>query len=388
MNEASPHFPTFAELGVAADLVAALAARGIVVPTPIQAQALTLLHDGRDAYLLAGTGTGKTLAYLLPLVARLDLEQAATQAVVVAPTHELAIQIQRECMRLAQDSGRAVRTLLLIGGTSVDRQLEKLKKKPHVVVGSPGRIAELIAMRKLKTSALRTVVVDEADRLLSRESLPGVRAILDAAPRERQLVCASATEQPDVRAALAGLAPELTWVVADDAAAREDVEHLYVVCEARDRPDVLRRLLGALRPERAIVFAHRSETADEVAAKLAHHGVPAAELHAASDKRDRQRAMDDFRSGRVSVLVATDVAARGLDVAGVTHVFNLDVPTQAKAYLHRVGRTGRAGQKGVAVTLMTANEVRRVSRYESELGVTLTRVRLREGRLAADEGDR
>lgn len=388
MNEASPPFPTFAGLGVAPDLVAALAARGILVPTPIQAQALTLLHDGRDAYLLAGTGTGKTLAYLLPLVARLDLAQAATQAVVVAPTHELAIQIQRECMRLAQDSGRAVRTLLLIGGTSMDRQLEKLKKKPHVVVGSPGRIAELIAMRKLKTPAIRTVVVDEADRLLARESLPGVRAILDAAPRERQLVCASATEQPDVRATLAGLAPELEWVVADAAAAQQDVEHLYVVCEARDRPDVLRRLLHVLQPERAIVFAHRSETADEVAAKLAHHGVAAVELHAASDKRDRQRAMDDFRSGRVRVLVATDVAARGLDVAGVTHVFNLDVPTQPKAYLHRVGRTGRAGEKGVAVTLMTANEVRKVARYESELGVTLTRVRLREGRLAADEGGR
>ncbi len=388
MTEAPASPPTFAGLGVAPDLVTALASRGITVPTPIQARALPLLHAGRDAYLLAETGTGKTLAYLLPVLARLDLSLDAAQAVIVAPTHELAIQIQRECVQLALDAGRAVRTLLLIGGTSMDRQLEKLKKKPHVVVGSPGRIAELVRMRKLKPPAFRIVVIDEADRLLARESLPDVRAIVDAAPHGRQLVCASATEQPEAREALAALAPGLEVLEASAAAINADIEHLVVECEERDRPDVLRRLLHALRPDRAIVFAHRSETADEVAAKLEHHGVPAAELHAASDKRDRQRAMDDFRSGRVRVLVASDVAARGLDIAGVTHVFNLDVPTQAKAYLHRVGRTGRAGEKGVAVTLMTANELRRAARFERELGITLQRVRLREGRLAADEGGR
>jgi superfamily II DNA/RNA helicase len=158
------------------------------------------------------------------------------------------------------------------------------------------------------------------------------------------------------------------------------------VCEERDKATVLRRLLHALRPERALVFVHRNETAEIVSAKLAHHGIPVANLHAAADKRDRKQAMDDFRSGRVPVLIASDVGARGLDITGITHVINLDVPAQSNAYLHRVGRTARAGAKGHAVTLMTEAEVRLVRRFERELGIVLTRVSLREGRVVIADG--
>jgi superfamily II DNA/RNA helicase len=377
---------TFAELDVGPDLVAALARQQISEPTAIQIAALPVLLAGQDAYLNAETGTGKTLAYLLPIFSRLDAQQEATQAVIVAPTHELAIQIQRQCCDLAQNAGWPVRTLLLIGGTPMDRQVDKLKKRPHIVVGSPGRIRELIGMGKLKAQGVRSVVIDEADRLLAAESLPAIRAILQAAPRGRQLIFASATEQPESADALATLAPGLVMLQTGAAPVNENIEHLYLVCERRDKPEVLRKLVHALRPERALVFVHRNETAEEVAAKLAHHRIPAADLHAASDKRDRKQAMDDFRSARVQVLIASDVAARGLDIKGVTHVFNLDVPTQSKAYLHRVGRTARAGARGQAVTLMTADETRLVRRYEKELGIVMRPVRLREGQvIAADE---
>jgi superfamily II DNA/RNA helicase len=376
----------FADLDVSPDLVAALARQRITEPTAIQVAALPALLAGKDAYLNSETGTGKTLAYLLPIFCRLDATQEATQAVILAPTHELAIQIQRQCCDLAQNAGRPIRTLLLIGGTPMDRQIDKLKTKPHIVVGSPGRVRELIGMGKLKVQAVRSVVIDEADRSLAGESLPAIQAIIRAAPGGRQLIFASATEQPESTAALATLAPDLVMLQTGAAPVNENIEHLYLVCEGRDKPEVLRKLLHALRPERALVFVHRNETAEEVAAKLAHHGTPVADLHAALDKRDRKRAMDDFRSARVHVMIASDVAARGLDIPGITHVLNLDVPTQSKAYLHRVGRTARAGARGQAVTLMTEDEVRLVRRYENELGIVMRQVRLREGRLIAAGG--
>jgi ATP-dependent RNA helicase DeaD len=340
-----------------------------------------VLLAGNAAYLNAETGTGKTLAYLLPIFARLDAGQPATQAVVLAPTHELAIQIHRQCCDLAQNAGWPVRSLLLIGGTPMDRQLDKLKHKPHVVVGSPGRIRELMTMGKLKTAAVTTVVVDEADRLLIAADLPVVRAIVQGMPRARQLVFASATEQPESAAAIATLAPGLVMLRRGASAVNANIAHRYLVCEERDKPRVLRQLLHALKPERALVFVHLNTSAEHVAAQLAHHAIPVAELHAGIDKQGRKRAMDDFRSGRVPVLVASDVAARGLDLPGVTHVINLDVPSQSKAYLHRVGRTARAGATGEAVTLMTEAEVRLVRRYESDLGIALELVRLREGRV-------
>ncbi len=372
---------TFSDLQLHPELIAALAVQEIIEPTPIQAAALPVLSAGRDAYLHAETGTGKTLAYLLPIFARLDAGLAATQVAIVAPTHELAIQIHRQCCDLAQNAGWPIRSLLLIGGTSMARQLEKLKKKPHLVVGSPGRIADLLRMGKLKTQHLHSIVIDEADRLLSEESLPAVRAIIQAAPRTRQLVFASATLEPQITALIHTLAPELAMLEVGDAAVNENIEHFYLVCEERDKPDELRKLLHALQPERAIVFVHRNELADRIAAKLAHHQVPAADLNAALDKHARKQAMDGFRSAAIPVLIASDVAARGLDIKGVTHIFNFDVPTLSKAYLHRVGRTGRAGEKGVAVTLVTEVEARLVRRYQEELGILMQRVRLRQGQV-------
>jgi superfamily II DNA/RNA helicase len=372
---------TFTEIGVNPELVAALAKQKIAEPTPIQTVAYPVLMQGKDAYLNAETGTGKTLAYLVPLFSRIDVKLAATQLVIVAPTHELALQIQRQCCDLAQNAGWPVSTLLLIGGTLIDRQIEKLKKKPHIVVGSPGRIRELIQLGKLKAHQVKALVIDEADRLLVEESLPAIRELLHVLPRDRQQVFVSATAQAESAGVIAALAPALVMLQTAETPMNPNIEHFGLVCEERDKPDVLRSLLHTMRPERAIVFVHRTETAEIVAAKLAYHHVSVAQLHGAFDKGDRKQAMDDFRSGRATVLIASDVAARGLDIPGVTHIFNLDVPTLSKAYLHRVGRTARAGASGVAVTLFTEAETHIPRRYEQELGIVIQRVRLREGDL-------
>ena len=374
---------TFIDLQLRPELIAALTRQQITEPTPIQSLALPVLLAGRDAYLHAETGTGKTLAYLLPIFCRIHSEQAATQVLILAPTHELAIQIHRQCCDLAQNAGWPITTLLLIGGTSTDRQIDKLKKKPHLVVGSPGRIGELIGKGKLKTQHICSIVIDEADRLLSEESLSVVRAIIQAAPRARQLVFASATVEPQSTAALATLAPDLVMLHAGAVAVNENIEHLYLICEERDKPDELRKLLHALDPQRAIVFVHRNDLAEKIASKLAHHHISALDLNAALHKQDRQHAMEGFRSGAIRVLIASDIAARGLDIKGVTHIFNFDVPTLSKAYLHRVGRTGRAGATGLAVTLVTEIEARLIPRYQKELGIVMQCVRMREGRVIA-----
>ncbi|MDY6946038.1 MAG: DEAD/DEAH box helicase [Pseudomonadota bacterium] len=376
---------TFIELQLAPELIAALEQQQISLPTPIQSAALPVLSAGRDAYLHAETGTGKTLAYLLPIFARLDPAQAATQAVIVAPTHELALQIHRQCCELAVNAGWPIRSLLLIGGTSTERQIDKLKKKPHVVVGSPGRIAELLGKGKLKAQHVRSIVIDEVDRLLSEESLLAVRAVIQAAPRTRQLIFASATLERHSMEIAKEWAPELLLLQAGAAAVNENIEHLYLVCEERDKIDELRKLLHALTPERAIVFVHRNDVAEKIALKLAHHHIPAADLNAALHKEDRKRAMDGFRKADIQVLIASDIAARGLDIKGVTHVFNFDVPTLSQGYLHRAGRTGRAGAKGVTVTLMTETESRLVRRYEEELGIVMHHVRMREGKMLRRE---
>jgi len=372
----------FTDLSVPPELVAALAKQQIFEPSPIQIAAIPALAAGKDAYLRAETGTGKTLAYLLPLFSRIDVAQAATQVVIVAPTHELAIQIHRQTCELALNAAYAIRSVLLIGGTPTDRQIDKLKGKPHVVVGSPGRIVELIERRKLKTAHIRAVVIDEADRLLNDESLNWVQKIVAAAAQDRQLIFASATVEQQTRQVLATLAPNIVMLRAG-AVLNENIEHLYLVCESRDKPDVLRKLLHALDVPRSIVFVHRNDVAEEVAAKLTHHKLAVADLNSELSKVDRKRAMDGIRSGAIRIMIASDLGARGLDLPGVTHIFNLDVPTRAKSYLHRVGRTARAGAKGTAVSLVTETEARLIRRYEQDLGISLQCIRVLNGEVTS-----
>ena len=371
----------FTDLNISPDLISALTKQQINEPTPIQNAALPVLLSGKDAYLHAETGTGKTLAYLVPAFERIDSALAATQIVIAAPTHELAIQIHRQSCELAVNSGRPIRSVLLIGGTSTDRQIEKLKAKPHVVVGSPGRMNELSDRGKLKTAHVRTIVIDEADRLLHDESIDAIRKIIRSAPADRQLVFASATIESQTRDTMIELSPQAQLIEAGAAAVNKDIEHLYLICEERDKPEVLRKLIHATNAERSIVFVHRNDVAERIASRLAHHKIPVADLNAALNKVDRKRAMDGIRSGDIRVLVASDLAARGLNITGVSHVFNLDAPTLSKAYLHRVGRTGRAGARGTAISLFTDVEARLVRRYEEELGIVMTRVMAREGQI-------
>ena len=297
------------------------------------------------------------------------------------PTHELALQIHRVSCDLAQHAGMAVRNVLLIGGTASDRQIEKLKKKPQIIIGTPGRVLELIERGKIKLSDLKTLVIDEADRLLAEDSLEMVQKIVRACPGRRQLVFVSATEQPKSKQYMEQLAPNLVRLHSEELIINHNIDHFYMVVEERDKPDALRKLIHATKTEKVIVFVHRNETAEDVAAKLEHHKIIVADLHSTHEKEVRKQSMQNFRSGKARVLIASDIAARGLDIPGITHVFNLDLPSKGKDYLHRVGRCGRAGARGVAVSILIKPEVRLIELFEQTLGIQMRQVTLREGQM-------
>ena len=378
---------SFEQFGLAPALLVGLEKQNFIEPTPVQVQAVPVVQAGSDTYINAETGSGKTLAYLIPLFQVLKCELRAAQVLILAPTQELAIQIHRVTCDLAQHSGMDIRSASLIGGAAIDRQLEKLKKKPQVIVGTPGRILELLERGKLKLSEIKTLVIEEADRLLADESLEAVQKVIRACPGRRQLVFVSATEQPKSKEVMEHLSPGLVRLHAEEVVVNPNIEHFYVVVDQRDKADTIRKLVHATKTKKAIVFTHRNETAETLAARLEHHKVAVADLHGTYDKEVRKQAMQNFRSGKATVMIASDVAARGLDISGITHVFNLDIPSKGKDYLHRVGRTGRAGTQGVAVSVVVRPEVRLVKQFERDFGISMREVILREGQMLEVEDD-
>ncbi len=378
---------SFDSFGLPPTLVQALTARALDVPLPVQEGALPVLLAGKSAMLVSRTGSGKTLAYLLPILARINPDAMQVQAMVLAPTHELAMQIYRVASDLSRDAGLGVRVQSLIGGAAVSRQIDGLKKKPHLVIGSAGRVTHLMELGKLKLRDLSWLVLDEADRLLIEEGLEHIRKITAELGAETRFVFVSATEGPATTRIARGLAPNLEFVRLHDSISPA-IRHCYLVCEERDKIDWLRKTLRGLMPKRALVFVHRGASAERMAERLDYHQLAVADLHGAKDKFDRQAALDGFRKGQAQVLIASDIAARGLDIAGVELVVNVDVPSQSRDYLHRAGRTGRAGAEGLVLSLMTAAESRLAKRYADELGIVVEHVALLRGALVpAIDGD-
>ncbi|HUS89898.1 MAG TPA: DEAD/DEAH box helicase [Desulfosporosinus sp.] len=364
---------SFDQFGLDESLVAALKQEGIVEPTAIQVQTIPFILETRDVVGQSETGTGKTLAYLLPIFQKIDTLKRETQAMILTPTHELAIQIQREIEILANNSGLAVTSAAIIGNVNITRQIEKLKEKQHIIVGSSGRILELIQKKKISSQTIKTMVLDEADRLLDENNSQTVKAVIKTTLRRTQLLLFSAT-LPTVtlqRAAELLKNPEVVRVT-DKVMIAPTITHMYFLAEQRDKIEVLRKLVRMVIPPRALIFINKSEEIEKMVEKLKFHGLEAEGIYGGASKINRRKAMDEFKSGKISLLVASDLAARGLDIKGITHIFNLDLPEDPQLYLHRVGRTGRAGESGIAISIVSAKEVSHIKRLESMFEIRIS----------------
>ncbi len=373
----------FTGLGINGPLAAGLAKAGITRPTAIQTAVIPPILVGRDVIGQSATGTGKTLAYLLPLMQQIDAAKRETQAIILVPTHELAMQIYRQSEALAKNACLPVTAAPIIGQVNITRQIDLLKGKPHIIVGSSGRILELIQKRKINAQTIRTIVVDEADRLLDDMNWASVKAVVKATLRDRQMLLFSATIPPAALARAQELTRDPAFIaVAGQTDIPADISHMYIVCEQRDKLEVLRKLATHLNVEQALVFVNHSETIETTVLKLNYHGLTAAGIYGTAVQADRRKALEDFRSGRVRLLVASDLAARGLDIPGVTYVFNLELTEDPQVYLHRVGRTGRAGQSGTAISLVTRKEAELIAKFPKALNIKLAAKQLLRGKLA------
>lgn len=347
---------TFAEFGLEPKVLQAITELGFEEATPIQEQSIPLALTGSDLIGQAQTGTGKTAAFGIPLISKINREDEKILALIMAPTRELAIQVSEEIGKLSRFKG--LRSLAIYGGQDIGRQIRGLKKKPQIIIGTPGRLLDHINRKTIRLDDVQTVVLDEADEMLDMGFMEDIQTILKLVPEERQTMLFSATMPPNIQRLAQQFLnnPQHVSVIPKQISAPL-IDQAYVEVPERQKFEALSRLIDMESPELAIVFGRTKRRVDELAEALQKRGYSADGLHGDLSQNQRDAVMRKFRDGSIDVLVATDVAARGLDVSGVTHVINFDLPQDPESYVHRIGRTGRAGKEGTAWSFVTPREM-------------------------------
>lgn len=393
---------TFIDLKVRKSLNDTLAKKEITSPTDVQTQIIPAVLEGKNIIFSSETGTGKTYAFLLPLMTKLLNERENQIAekiqptpqpriLVVAPTHELASQIKQEADFLAKAEGDEaderlkLKTMLCIGGASITRQIDALKAKPQIIAGGPARLLELIHLKKLKTQQVFAVVLDEVDRLLSPELRDITVDLIKAIDSSFQLIACSATikqSQLKILEDASGKKLENVMMPKEDVLKR-NISHYALHAERRDKIDTLRSLIVAEKPERVLVFSAETGQIANIVDKLRYKKIDCMGLHAKTDKMDRKKAIDDFRSGKCKILVTSDLAARGLDIGNITHIIQMDVPSNEDFFVHRAGRTARAGKTGINIVIGDEYELRQLAKLEKKLGIIIYPKVLYGGKLMA-----
>lgn len=358
---------SFKSLGLSDSHVEHLAELGFVEPTDIQVQAIPQLLEGRDVVGQSQTGTGKTAAYSLPLLEQMEVDKLAVQALILTPTRELAQQVAQAIQDFKVD--RKLHILTVCGGQAIERQIRSLERGSQVVVGTPGRVIDLLERQKLNLDELTWLVLDEADEMLSMGFIDDVKKILRQAPAERHTACFSATMPPAIKDLIENfLRDPVTVKVTQTKAAPTRIEQqVYMIPRSWSKIQMLQPILEIENPEAAIIFVRTKKTAAELCQKLQEAGQSVYEYHGNLSQSQRERLVQRFRDGKVRLVVATDIAARGLDVEGLTHVFNYDLPDNTETYIHRIGRTGRAGKSGKAISLVQPIERRLLRQIEKRV---------------------
>lgn len=345
----------FTALGIRREIGAILAENGITKPTEIQAQAIPAIMSGKDVVGQSQTGTGKTLAFILPILEKIEISKPIVQALIITPTRELALQITREVAKLADQLG--IQVLSVYGGQDVDRQIKKLKGGAQIVIGTPGRLMDHLRRGTIQLENVTKLVLDEADQMLHMGFLEDVEELVRQTSNKRQTMLFSATMPSKIR----GLADRymrkpLDIRIQTKNITLDEIKQIMVEVPESEKIVKLSSMIDEYRPYLAIVFCHTKKRAIAVNMALSQKGYETDELHGELSQPKREQVMKRFREAKIQILVATDIAARGLDVEGVTHIFNYDIPHDVDSYIHRIGRTGRAGQAGMAITLIDPHE--------------------------------
>jgi superfamily II DNA/RNA helicase len=340
---------TFADFAIDPRIKTNIAKKGYKTPTAIQDQAIPVVLEGRDIVGIANTGTGKTGAFLIPLLHKVAMA-SDERVLIMVPTRELAIQIEDEYRGFSQGSG--LRSVSVVGGANINPQMRALRDDPYFVIGTPGRIKDLIQRRALDLSKFQTVVLDEADRMLDMGFIGDMRYILSLMPQDRHTLFFSATLSSDIEKLIKDFLKDPVRISVKTGDTSKSVDQDVVHMEGKNKIDVLHELLAQPEFDKVIVFGRTKHGVDKLSKVLAQRGIPSAAIHGNKSQSKRQRALGEFKQNRVKVLIATDVAARGLDIPKVSHVINFDVPGTYEDYVHRIGRTGRAGERGKALTFI------------------------------------
>ena len=364
---------TFNDFGLSEPVIRALNNMGFEEATPIQEQTVPLGLQGKDLIGQAHTGTGKTAAFGIPMVEFFDVESDHIQGIVLTPTRELAIQVAEELNKIGQY--KSIRTLPIYGGQEILRQIRALKNRPHIIVGTPGRLMDHMRRKTIRLQQVKMLVLDEADEMLNMGFIEDIETILTEVPAERQTLLFSATMPAPIQALARRFMKDAEVIrIEGKQVTVANTRQSYIEVEERQKFDVFCRLLDIQSPDRSIVFGRTKRRVDELFEALNKRGYSAEALHGDLPQSKRDMVMRRFKEGAVEVLVATDVAARGLDISDVTHIYNFDIPQDAEGYVHRIGRTGRAGKPGVAVTFVTSREIHHLRLIENMTRGKITRL--------------
>lgn len=372
----------FETVGLRPELIAGLDKQGITEVIGIQDKMFSAIAAGENIIACSQTGSGKTLGYLLPIFQRQEKIQNSFQAVILVSTHELGLQVHRQIEMLAANSGIPVRSAIVFGNANIDLQIKALKTKPQIVVGTPGRVLDLMQKKHIPAHLAKTIIVDEGDLLFNRSNVQPVSAVIKKAMRDTQLVVVSASIAKHTKETVEALGKRPSIILAaQEARIPSSIQHICVTCDERDKPDYLRKLMSALEPTKAIAIINNRDMLEKVAAKLKYHKVCADYIHGESTRQDRKRVMDAFRKGGLQLLLATDLAARGLDFQDVDVVFSLTTSEDTNDYLHKAGRTGRCGKDGMCVSLVSPKEMPMYQACEKQFGFQIQQKYLYQGKL-------
>ena len=372
----------FETLGLRPELIEGLQKQGIKEVIGIQDKMFTGILTGENIIACAQTGSGKTLGYLLPIFQRQENINKGLQVVILVSTHELGLQVHRQVELLAANSGILMRSVAVFGNANINSQIKLLKTKPQIVIGTPGRVLDLMEKKHIPAHLAQTIIVDEGDFLFNPKNIETVSAVIKKAMRDTQLVVVSASISDDTRAVVEEMGKQPTMIQENEKLIiPSSITHIRVECEEREKPECLRKLMAAIGPTKAIGIVNNKNLLEEVAAKMKYHKVSTDYIHGESTQQDRKNIMDAFRRGKLQLLLATDLVARGMDFDDIDVVFCVTASENPNDYLHKAGRTGRGKKEGLCVSLVSPRETSLYQAYEREFGIKIQKKYLREGKL-------